>query len=617
MPVIGIPTNQLHQLLGKEVGAEDLLKYLGYLGCDVEGYTNLKRVRCNVCGMVYEMTETEEVQPECDGCRCDLREHHTEMTPLEVIRMELLAVRPDMFDPGGLARVLRGYLDVEIGAPTYEIGAPAARLQIDGKVQEEKSYRPEIACAVIENITLDHDSLKVLMKLQENLHWAIGRNRKHASIGVYDLDKITTDLVYTTENPDGFSFAPLGAAGSGEAHAVSLREILSDHPKGKAYAHLLEHHDAYPILKDSNGQVLSMPPIINSEETKVTIGSKRLFIDVTGLGRRVVERTLNIIVTSLLENLPGAEVKAVELTGPGADETRLTPDFSHQEMSVDPARATRVLGVDIDGKAAVGLLERMRHDAEFDTATGLVHVKIPAYRNDIIHEIDLIEDLAIAYGYHNITPTLVPTFTVGSQRPEEMVSDKVRSALCGMGYMEVMTLVLTNHELHDDALGRERSEKVVQVALPVTSEQTMVRTSLLSGLMATFRHNVVHPLPQRIFEVGDVTIIDEESETGARECRHISCGEVATHIGFEDAKALAEALLCELNVKWELRPCDEAPFIPGRAAEAWVLEGSGLDQPVRAMWFGEVHPEVLERFNLQNPAILLEANLDYLGIGRI
>ncbi len=640
MPVIGIPTQRLHQMLGKKVEADELLQYLGYLGCDCEGYTSLKRVRCNSCNTVYEMTETEEVQPECDSCRGDLRGNHTEMTPLEVVRMELLAVRPDMFDPGGLSRVLRGYFSVETGAPEYKIEPSTIKLTIDSRVSDKSSYRPCIACAVIENVTFDDDSLKVLMKLQENLHWAIGRNRKHASIGVYDLDTIEPDLTYTVEDPDTFEFVPLGASGltteAGEqpragagaetGTAMKLREILSDHPKGKAYAHLLSEHKAYPILKDKRGQVLAMPPIINSDETKVTINSRRLFIDVTGLGQRVVERTLNIMVSSLLENLSGARAVGVELVQPDGGESRITPDFSLQEMTVDISRAQRVIGIEISSQEAVTLFERMRHNAKIDgNNSDLVHVQIPAYRNDIIHEIDLIEDLAIAYGYHNITPTLVPTFTVGKQRHEEIISQKVRTALCGLGYQEVLTLVLTCPEHNDDMMGWERNENVVRVDLPVSSEQTMIRTRLLPGLMATFQHNVIHPLPQRIFEVGDVTIIDPEAETGARDCRFFSCGEVGADIGFEKAKALAEAMLRELNVKWELRPCTEAPFIPGRAAEAWLTTtdaqssgggsaGGANGEPVRALLFGEVHPEVLGRYNLQNPAILLEGNLDLLGI---
>ncbi len=615
MPVVGIPVERLRELLGAEISPEDLLTKLGHLGCDVEGYSVLKRVRCNRCEAVIELTETEDIPPLCDTCGAELREDHTELSPLEVLRMELLAVRPDMFDPGGLARVLRGYLGQETGAPHYEVGEPVLRLRVDPVVKQETSYRPRIACAVIENVELDLDALKILMKLQENLHWAVGRNRKHASIGVYDLDTLEGDLTYTAEDPDDFRFAPLGAEGSGAEHAVPMRAILEEHPKGVAYAHLLEGFSAYPVLKDARGQVLSMPPVINSEETKVTVQSKRLFIDVTGLRRRVVERTLNIMVSSLLENVPGARVQAVTIEDPDEGESRVTPDFSVQEVKVSPARATRTLGIDIDTHQAVELLRRMRHEAEV-TGPDEVTVGVPGYRNDIIHQIDLIEDLAIAYGYHNIPPTLVPTFTVGRERPVELLADKMRATFQGLGFLEVMTLVLTNPEVHDDALGAERTGNAVEVAHPISSEQTMLRTRLLPGLLATLEHNLTQPLPQRIFEVGDVTRLDPASETRAREWRHFACGMISTREGFEDIKALAEALLREVGVEWELRPIDEPPYLKGRAAEAvWV----GQDAPeagTRLLGFGEINPEVLERFHLQNPTVALEGNLELLLDGR-
>ncbi|MFC1572991.1 phenylalanine--tRNA ligase subunit beta [Candidatus Eisenbacteria bacterium] len=480
MPVVGIPTERLRSLLGTEVSRDELITHLGHLGCDVEGYTELTRVGCARCETVYEMTESEEIPPLCDACGADLREDYRELPSLEVVRMELLAVRPDMFDPGGLARVLRGYLSVELGAPEYEVGPMAARLTIDPAVRRPESFRPHIACAVIENVQLDTDTLKILMKLQENLHWAIGRDRKHASIGVYDMDTVESELVYTVEDPETFRFAPLGAAGTGDEHAVCLREILEEHPKGVAYAHLLKDHARYPMLKDKNGRVLSMPPIINSEDTKVTISSQKLFVDVTGLGRRVVDRTLNIMVSSLLENLPEAKLRGVEMLGPNDGEERITPDFSMQEMTVLPENAARTLGIEVSQESALELLRRMRHNAEPQGADRVV-VQVPAYRNDILHEIDLTEDLAIAYGYHRITPTLVPTFTVGTERREQVLADKMRTALCGLGFQEVMTLVLTSPEIHNDALGRARQENVELSSCCSTSVVSVLKSVACSS----------------------------------------------------------------------------------------------------------------------------------------
>jgi phenylalanyl-tRNA synthetase beta chain len=604
MPVVGIPVERLRALLGRPLDPQDLLRHLGHLGCDVEGYTQLERVRCRACGAIHERTSSEEIPPACEVCGAELRASCEALPPLEVIRMELLAVRPDMFDPGGLARALRGYLEIETGLPRYPVGPPAARLTVDAAVRDPRSYRPWIVAAVLENVTLDPDALKIVMKLQENLHWAIGRNRKHASIGVYDFDTVEPELVYGVGEPATRSFVPLGAQSLDARHAMTLREILARHPKGIAFAGLLADHARYPLLTDRTGRVLSMPPIINSEETKVTAASRRLVIDVTGLAERTVGRTLNILVSSLCENLPGVQVRAVEIRGPG-EERRVTPDFAPQAASVSTARAARVLGVDLDPEQGAALLRRMRHDV---TVQGdALCVSVPAYRNDILHERDLVEDLGIAYGYHNIVPSLVPTFTVGDARAIETLAESTRALLCGLGFLEVMTLLLTGEEVHDRGLGRAPAVDAVRLANPVSSEQTMLRTSLLPGILETFRRNVIHPLPQSVFEIGEVTLLDSGADTGARDVRNFACGEISPRAGFEEIKAIADAIGREFRRPWRLEPLEAAPFLRGRAAVA-ILEGGG---PV--LRFGEVHPDVLERFGLQNPTVLLEGDLEALG----
>ncbi|MBM3317952.1 MAG: hypothetical protein FJY75_08865, partial [Candidatus Eisenbacteria bacterium] len=168
MPVVGVPLGRLRALLGREIAPEELLRVLGHLGCDVEGYTQLERVRCPGCGAIHERTASEEVPPCCDQCGGALRGQGEELAPLEVVRMELLAVRPDMFDPGGLARALRGYLGLERGAPRYALAEPLLEVRVDPSVGDPRSYRPEIACAVMEGMTLDEEALKIVMKLQEN-----------------------------------------------------------------------------------------------------------------------------------------------------------------------------------------------------------------------------------------------------------------------------------------------------------------------------------------------------------------------------------------------------------------------------------------------------------------
>jgi phenylalanyl-tRNA synthetase beta chain len=613
MPVIGIPLDLLRKRLGADLPGERLLRVLEEIGCDVEGFARLKRTRCRACGWIEERTETEESPARCDRCDADHRQNPAsieDLADLEVVRMELLAVRPDMFDPGGLARALRGYLDVETGPVAYEVGPVAARVRVDASVRDARSSRPFIACAVLEGARLDGDLVKVVMKLQENLHWALGRNRKLASIGVYDFDTIAPDLEYSTEEPDRGRFVPLGAT---DGQARSLREILAEHPKGRAYKHLLESFERYPILRDSRGQVLSMPPIINSEETKVHLGSTRLFIDVTGTGERIVQRALNILVTSLMENLPGVKARAVSIDGASTEDgkaarptTLSTPDLSPQKAQVHVGAASRLIGVSLTTERAANLLERMRHGVRV-AGTDLLEVAVPAYRNDILHERDLMEDLAIAYGYHRIVPELLPARTVGRALPLEDLTGSVRDTLCGLGFHEVMTLVLSNDEESDLALGMNVDGRAVRIENPISGEQTRLRTRLIPGLLQVFRHNLHQPLPQRIFEVGDVTWLDPEAETEAVEQRMISFALISPKAGFTDARALAEAIVREFGVEVEWEPAQEAPFLTGRCARIRTAAGD----PIGIL--GEIDPEVLERLGLENPVATGELWLEGLA----
>ena len=610
MPVIGIPTKELRRRIGDEVEGEKLLEVLGDMGCDVEGFATLRRVQCTSCGFVMELAGKEDVAPYCGNCTLPLRDAQgatREMSPIEVVRMELLAVRPDMFDPAGLARAIRGVLRLETGPVDYLVGDVIGRVQVDPSVRAPQSFRPHIACAVIENVRLDDDSIKLLMKLQENLHWALGRNRKHASIGVYDLDSLggETEFEYTTE-PPSYRFVPLGATGS---ESWSLERILEEHAKGRAYASLLAGFDRYPILRTKSGQVLSMPPIINSEETKVHSGSRRFFIDVTGSGSRIVQKTLAILVTSILEYHKEATLRLVEIQGATAAgefeervavaTTLVTPDLAPQPMKIDADRTAKLLGIPLSPEDLAGLLLRMRHGISRQDGSEL-EVQVPAYRNDILHERDLMEDAAIAFGYRNIPRALVPTLTVGRELPSTRITDGVRDVLVGMGYLETLTLALTSPEQSDELLGLDRHPRAVQLDNPISADQTQLRTSLLPGVLQTFARNRHNALPQRVFELGEVSFLDSDAETGAAEFHSVAFGTIAPKVGFAEIRAEAESFARETGIPFRLRPADASFLVPGRGA---FLLGAG-DEPVGL--FGEVHPRTLAALGLQNPVVVFE-----------
>ena len=619
MPVVGISLEKLLELVARPLERDRLIAHLGEIGCDVKGCQRVVYYRCSTCGESVERLPLEEPPKECAACTAGSPPH--KVGESEVIRMELLPDRPDLFDVGGLARAVRGYLGYEVGLRIHPVSPSGYSVLVDPQLFAASSFRPYIACAVIRNLKLDGELLRGLMKLQENLHWALGRDRRRASIGVYDLATVIPDFSYRAVEKDGVRFVPLGGLPLHPSKEATPEEILLKHPKGMAYRALLEDFEIYPLLVDSRGGVLSMPPIINSEPTKVSEKTEDLFIDVTGPDKGSVAKTIRVLVTSLAEL--GGKIESVRVDYPGGPE--VTPDLRPKAMVLNSVNASRLIGVEIGAERMSELLERMGYQARSEGSS--VTVAVPAYRTDVMHQVDLVEDVAIAYGYHNIEPALVPTQTVGEEVELERLSSIVRRAMTGMGFHEVMSLMLTNPKVHYSMSNLEEPSNCVKVENPPSAEQCMVRTHLLSGLLETFKLSRTQRMPQRIFELGDVCIVDEALETGARDLRKVAGGIMDPKTGFAEVKSVLESLTRELGLKVNLEATDHPMFMEGRCAG--VVRGGGDyvgtgHGPVRrggpeGAWsaviavMGEVHPGVLENFDIVQPVSLFELDLTQIG----
>ena len=610
MPIINMPLDTLLRLVnadGDVITKDEVPDKLHEMGVEVEEVTATQQYVCGVCDKIIERTEAQGPALNCTNCGVDFREQPdvlNELGETQVVRLDMLAVRPDIFDAGGMARYFRGYFGVRSGLIEYEASAPRITVKVDPNLSNEDSYRPYIACAVIRNVRLDNELIKLLMNLQENLHWALGRDRKLASIGVYDLDALTGETFhYDAVKPDGLKFVPLGFAPDEPGTLITPGEILQKHKTGVAYAHLLEAFSAYPILSDQEGTVLSMPPIINSESTRVTMKSEQFFIDVTGLSQRTVDRALAVVVTSLKEMMPQVEIEQVAIDAPSGQ--RVTPDLTPMRMEINVSEAADTIGIPLDTPQLRQLLERMGYGVRADRDDCLT-VSVPAWRNDVMHPVDLIEDAAIAYGYDKLTPELVPTFTVGSPREIEEHSAAARKVLTGLGFHQVMTLVLTSEPAAFGKWRLEPDSRTVKIGNPISTEQTICRVSLLPGLLETLAINKQYDLPQYLFEVGDCSFFDESVETGAREERFVGAAMIGTHVGYADIRAVADAFAHEMDAKLEVRPTEHPGFIPRRVA---ALSGAGGEQ-IGVM--GEVHPEVLDNYGLKHPVSVVELSLEKL-----
>jgi phenylalanyl-tRNA synthetase beta chain len=587
---VSIDADRLNTLLGKTYPTETLSDALEQIGCDVEDVVAIDRYRCPNCAALVEASLGAETVKVCSVCGHTQEESFAKIDDVTVIRLDLLAARPDLFDIGGLARALKGYLGETRGLPRYEVGSTALVVEVDGSTVD---LRPHIRCAVVRVPPLDDATLATLMKMQENLHWGVGRDRKLASIGVYDLDRVTGPVRYTTIEPDTHPFEPLGMAG----RPMTGRQILTEHPKGVAYAHLLAEMPRYPALIDADGQVLSMPPIINGDASRVQVGSRNLFIDVTGVSDAAAAHSLHMLVSSLIEL--GGRAEAVEVRK-ASGEVLVTPELSPKSTVIELARAKQWLGLPLDADSMTDALERMRVDVRpLDAERTAFEVTYPRFRGDIRHMVDLFEDLAIGFGYANIVPAQIPSMTVSVARPEEARSEMVRAGLLGLGYTEIMSLPLTTEADHYEKLRLPVPARYPRVANPKLKALTVVRSHLMTGVLQSLHENRRRPMPIRLFEMDNVVRLADGGRNGIAEDRNLCFADVGPDAGYAVARATLDAMLRELGLVAKYEAVEHPTFTTGRVAR--FTTGTAVQGVI-----GEVHPEVVVGFGLEYPISLVE-----------
>ncbi|OGS66013.1 MAG: phenylalanine--tRNA ligase subunit beta [Euryarchaeota archaeon RBG_19FT_COMBO_69_17] len=494
----------------------------------------------------------------------------------DVLTFDIFPNRPDLYSVEGIARGLRGFLGLEVGLSTYAASPSGIDFVVDPSVA---AVRPHGVGGVVRGVDLEDRLLRSLVDLQEKLHLTLGRRRRKVAIGIHDLDKVRPPFAFRGVPPRSLRFVPLGMA-----EEMDLQEILERHEKGREYGPIVADKPVFPIITDRDGTVLSFPPVINGVVSQLTPETRNLFIDVTGTDAVAVSSALTILCTSLAER--GGRIETVRTVV--ADRILETPDLAPRDHTVDLPRANERLGLRVPTLEAVEALRRMRYDARADG--DLLHVRAPAYRTDLLHEVDIAEDLAIAWGYDRYPKGLPREQTYGTPTAENEFSDALRVLLIGYGYQEVMSLTVAAAQ--DDFDTPDRAT----IRNPVGEDLTTLRSSLVPGLFGIFRLNKHRELPQRVFEVADVVI-------GGRNVRKLGVAAIHHKASFTEAKSLALSLLRDVGRKGEVEAVEDPNFIPGRSA-AILVGGKDLGH------FGEIHPRILEAYALVQPAIALEIDLE-------
>ncbi len=553
MPVIDLPLQKINKLLGKELTLKELEEYCLQLGADID----------------------------------DERE--------DGVKVEYNPNRPDFCSIPGFARAVKGIMDLEVGLPKYALKDSGMVVKVEKSVAK---VRPFIQCAVVRGLKLDEESIADLMNTQETLHWVVGRDRRKVSIGIHDLRDIEQPFKYFGVKADTHAFVPLA-----EEKEMTPKDICLNHPKGMKYAHLVNPNGIVPFLVDKNDGVLSFPPIINGVLTLVTEKTKDIFIDATGTDLKAVKHALEILTSSFAEEGYQVETVTVEYE---EGNTIVTPTFASEQWVLRPKYVKEVLGLDLTREELVKHLKRSRFGLSKTSTKDKqkVLVEVPSYRVDILHEVDLIEDIAISYGYHLFEPLLDTITQVAEQHPVFKLQEKCREILPGLGFIEVVSWTLVSKETQYNKM--RTTGNPVELLNPVSKEFNIFRDSLIPSLITILQKNKPYSLPQKIFDVGDISRIDENEET--RTTREIFLSGVIIHskVDFVEIKSNVEAVLKAFGVlKYKLVSADHPSFFDGRCAKIMV-KGKKIGI------FGEIHPEVLNNFELENPVGAFEIEVEKL-----
>lgn len=506
------------------------------------------------------------------------------------IIVEINPNRPDLLSELGLGRALASLTGTKKGLKKYAAKASGQNTKVIIDKTVEK-VRPYTACAIVKNLKFDDDKIKEMIQVQEKLHASFGRNRKRVAIGIYPLEHIKLPIYYKAMDPDEIKFQPLESG-----KIMTGRQILSQHPTGKEYSYLLDGLNKYPVFIDSNNEILSMPPIINSQKTgKVTEKTSEVFIECSGFDFRIMEQCLNMLVCVLADM--GGVIYSMELDYP--DKKRITPNLEPEKMKVDLAHINKLLGLKLKESDLKICLEKMGYD--YDATKRMVFT--PAYRTDVIHMADLAEDVGIAYGYDNIPEIIPKVATIGEESEMGVLCEKIREILTGHGLLEIKNYCLASKE--DQNKNCNMNNDLVEIKNSQAEGRNVMRAWLIPSLLRTLSENKHREYPQNIFEMGEIFKLEPGSETGCEE--EVSLAVALSHeeVDYTKAKQVLDNFFKTLNLEVNIIETLHASFIKGRVGKI-VSEHKELGV------IGELAPDVLSNFSIIMPVSCFEININRL-----
>ncbi|KAM9898896.1 hypothetical protein OXX69_009698 [Metschnikowia pulcherrima] len=586
MPTIPVDKADLYKLLGREYTTEEFDELCFDFGIELD----------------------EDTTDECQG---DERPQ---------LKIEIPANRYDMLCIEGIAQALNEFLGRSEAANfTLKPETPKVKLTIDKSTEQ---IRPYAAAAILNGVTFDGRKYASFIALQDKLHTNLCRNRTLVAIGTHDLDKLTPPFTYEALAPQEISFVPLN-----QEKKMDGAELMEFYDKDKnlgKYLHIIRDSPVYPVIFDSNRTVCSLPPIINSNHSKISLNTKNVFIEVTGTDKTKTDIVINQMVAMFSAySATKFEIEPVEIVSSHNSQDRVSPNIKPRKFEADTEYINSCLGLKYSGDEIAKLLKKMSLSAKASDANRL-SVEVPITRSDILHECDIMEDAAIGYGFNNLQKTKAKGDSlVAAPLPINKVGDIFRIASAQAGYLEVLPLTLCSHDENFRFLRQlDDNKQAVKLENPKTIEYQVVRTTLLPGILKTIKENRKHSLPIKVFECGDIVLKNPELERGAFNQRNWSAIYAGKTSGFEYVQGLLGKVMQTLRTPWIENPAedkkrgywieedkDNATFFPGRGAKVFFRSSENAE-PKHIGAIGVLHPEVMGHFDIPYAASSVEINAE-------
>ncbi|GAB4860935.1 hypothetical protein Ancab_036096 [Ancistrocladus abbreviatus] len=587
MPTVSVGRDRLFDALGRTCEDKEFEELCFKFGIELDDITTEKAI----IRKEKHLTEEEEsVEGE------------------EVIyKIEVPANRYDLLCLEGLARALRIFEELE-EVPTYTIVDISRDSMLKMYVKAETSkIREYVVCAVLRGVAFDEARYNSFIDLQDRLHQNICRRRTLVAIGTHDLDTVKGPFTYEALPPSEINFVPLKQTKS--FRADELMEFYKSDLKLKKFLHIIENSPVFPVIYDHDRTVLSLPPIINGAHSAITLKTKIVFIECTATDLTKANIVLNTLVTMFSGYCERKfEVEPVEVL---YDDGRsyVCPNLSLYPMMVPLSYINDGIGLSLTADEVTRLLRKMQLPATSDKDCNIC-VSVPPTRSDILHPCDVMEDVAIAFGYNEI-PKRKPVSV--KPLPLNELSDLIRSEIAMNGFSEVLTWILCSYKENFEMLNRKDDKSTaVIIGNPRSSDFEVVRTSLMPGILKTVGHNKDHPKPIKIFEVGDVAVLNDKKDVGATNRRQLAALHCGANSGFELIHCLLDRIMEVVgtpfvpvgdNTGYYIKLSDEPEFLPGRQASI-IYKGKHIGN------FGIVHPEVLNNFDIPDPCSYVELNME-------